>query len=137
MKDLPLVTQPMFLGAVLIHLPKFTLPMFLVTARGMSLTIPPTPSPGQHPRLRKSLTQPLPRRAAAAMANLEVVRLVVIRRVDLPAPLETRLELAVEAMVVAQAARARDRAPVVTPSLRPSTTTPRPMETSRSVTRPP
>jgi hypothetical protein len=142
MKDLLRVTQPMFPGAVLIHLPKSTLPMFLVTARGTSLTTPRIPSPGQHLRPRKSLTQPLPRQAAAAMANPEVarpvvIRRVVVRRVDLPALLATRLELAVEVMVVTQAARALDRAPVVTPSLRPSTTTLRPMEISRFVTRPP
>jgi hypothetical protein len=97
----------MSLEAVHTHLQKSTLPMSLPMARGMSPTTPRTLLLGQHLRLRRYRTQPPPRQAAAALARLVVVRAVAILLADLTAPLETRLETAVQAMaVVLLAARA-------------------------------
>ncbi|CAD0100948.1 unnamed protein product [Aureobasidium mustum] len=136
-KDLPRVTQPMFLEEALIRPPKFILPTSPVTVRGTNPTTPLTLLLGQHLPLKRYLTRLLPRRTATATAGLLAVPTEEILLVDLPdLLLATRLEVAVAVAVLLLARVRVQAAPVATPSLRLSTTTPRPMETSRFATKP-
>lgn len=73
----------MCLEEALTPLPRFILPISLLMVRGTNPTIPLTLLLGQHLRLRRYLTQLLPRRTAAAMANLLAVPAEEILLVDL------------------------------------------------------